>query len=217
MARSSQWKSWLERKDRCVWIHGIPGAGKTVLMAYLEQLAEKHVGSKKHASTYYYCYFGHNQDEAPAFLRWNVYSLCERAGVVPATVYKIYKRGTEPSLAELMDALEAILNEFDVVYVFIDALDESSPREGLLEVIRNLVLDPKFDKLQIVASSREYFDIERAMQNISLCVSMSNLSVERDIRRVVHSMLHSNPKFRRWSDNLLDEVEDAIAMGAKGM
>ncbi|KAK0613244.1 hypothetical protein B0T14DRAFT_438697, partial [Immersiella caudata] len=30
--RSRQWMDWLTRKTRCIWMHGIPGSGKTVLV-----------------------------------------------------------------------------------------------------------------------------------------------------------------------------------------
>ena len=219
MLRSNDWMSWVDAEQRCLWIHGIPGAGKTVLISYLIEQIKQHCdesSKEKSAYVYYYCYFGHDQDEAAPFLQWLLNQLCRQADLVPSSVYKMYKQGGEPSLVELLKALEDITDAFEIAYIVVDAIDESSPREDLLKVLRDLITDPRFKKIQLLASSREYIDIERVMEEISLSVSMANPSVEEDIRRYVHSTLQSNPKFRHWPQELLDEVEDTLSTGARG-
>ncbi|KAG5784243.1 hypothetical protein H9Q73_002145 [Fusarium xylarioides] len=126
-------------------------------------------------------------------------------------------RGGEPSTPELLDALEQILRVFSSVYIVIDAVDESNPRDDLLDVIQTLVTDRRFTNLQILVTSREYIDIERAMEKVSVSVPMSNELVEQDIRLHVQSILRSNLKFQCWPTDLLIEVEDAISTKAKGM
>lgn len=220
MLRSPEWANWLAAERRCLWIHGIPGAGKTVLMSYLIEQIKRHCGQSQKeqvAYVYYYFYYGHNQDEAVPFLRWLLNQLCRQADFIPDNVYKMYKYGGEPSIKELLEALEDVLDNFKITYVIVDAIDESNPRENLLKVLRNLVTDPRFKKLQLLASSREYIDIERVMEEFSVSVSMSNPFVEEDIRLRVRSTLQSDPKFRRWPQELLDEVENAVSTGAKGM
>ncbi|KAF5989815.1 hypothetical protein FBULB1_581 [Fusarium bulbicola] len=126
-------------------------------------------------------------------------------------------RGREPSLPELLDALEQILQVFSCAYIVIDAIDESDPRDELLEVIHTLITDQRFSKLQILVTSREYIDIERVMEKVSVSVPMANELVEQDIRLHVQSILRSNPGFRCWPDDLLIEVKDAVSTKAKGM
>lgn len=75
----------------------------------------------------------------------------------------MYKYGGEPSLVDLVKAFACLLERFETVYIFIDAIDESSPREDLLKALRDFVRDSRFKSLQIIASSREYLDIERMM------------------------------------------------------
>ena len=166
---------------------------------------------------YYYCYFARNQDEANPFLRWLISRLCRGAEHVPAILNGLYKYGGELSLADLLEALASILVRLEVVYVIVDALDESDPREDFLAVLREFVAEARFKKLQILTSSREYIDIERIMTGISLSVSMNNPYVETDIRRYVQSILQSWPQFRRWPRDLLDEVEQTVVKGAGGM
>ncbi|CVL06960.1 uncharacterized protein FMAN_12051 [Fusarium mangiferae] len=222
MLRSQNWTDWLASRTRCLWFHGIPGSGKTVLASWLIENVRSHckrVSTKNSpcVSAYYYCYFGHHQDEAAPFLRWVITQLSRQANVVSTLTQDLYRRGGEPSVSELLDALEQILRVFSSVHVVIDAVDESNPRDDLLDVIQTLVTDTRFANFQILVTSREYIDIERAMEKVSVSVPMSNKLVEQDIRIHVQSILRSNRKFRCWPDDLLVEVEDAISTKAKGM
>ncbi|KAK4163273.1 hypothetical protein QBC43DRAFT_319816 [Cladorrhinum sp. PSN259] len=220
MLRLPEWADWLARKYRCLWIHGIPGAGKTVLASYLVDTVESHCRDElgpKCAALYYYCYFGHNQDESAPLLRWLITQLCRRAEAIPAETYATFKQRCEPSLPKLLDALAAILDGFQAVYVIVDAVDESKPRDDLLKTVRDLSTDPRFSKIQLLVTSREYIDIERVLEEISKPVSMSNPSIELDIRRYVRSNLQNNPKFKRWHSQLRGEVEATLCTRAKGM
>lgn len=129
----------------------------------------------------------------------------------------MYNYGGEPSLVDLLKALEEILREFKTVYVVIDALDESLPRHDMLEVVRQIVMDTQFWNLQLLASSRRELDIRNLMETISMPLSMDNDYVGEDIRRYVRSSVHSSKKFRRFPTELLGEIEDAVSTGAKGM
>ncbi|KAK3366110.1 hypothetical protein B0T24DRAFT_560333 [Lasiosphaeria ovina] len=219
--RSPHWDNWLAGKDRCLWLHGIPGAGKTVLMSHLIEETKGHCKKSSDgevAWVYYYCYFGHSQDETTPFLRWVIGQLCRQSRYVPSALYAMYRRGTELSLAELLNILESIISRFSRVSILVDALDESaSPRDDLLKVLRDLLTDPRFRRIQVIASSREYLDIEKAMDSLSISIPMDNSLVEDDIRLYVNSRLASNTKFHRWPRDLLAEVEDTLAKKARGM
>ena len=137
--------------------------------------------------------------------------------MIPEDVYRLYKYGGQPDLNNLLIAISNLLNRFETIYIVVDAVDESCPREDLLKVLRDFVTDSRFQKIQLLVSSREYIDIERTVQTISKDISMDNAFVEEDIRLHIRSVLQRNPKFRRWPTELLGEVEDAVSKGAKGM
>ena len=218
MFRLPEWAEWINTQRRCLWVHGIPGSGKTVLISHLIEISmEQFHGSGKTAFAYYYCYFGHNQDEAAPALGSILNQLCRQSRTVSKTIHEMYRAGAEPKVVQLLKALEEILDNFDTIYIIIDALDESSPRETLLRVIRDMATDTRFRKIQLLASSREYFDIETVMGIISVPVSMSNPFVEEDIQRHVRSLMASNQKFNRFPRDLLEKIESAVTTGARGM
>ena len=150
-------------------------------------------------------------------LRWLLDQLCRQARCIPTTLFQLYQAGREPSLPELLACLEAVLKNYDRVFLIVDAVDESSPRKDTLRVLRDLATDARFNKFQILVTSRLYIDIEEVLQEFSMSMSMSNPDVTADIRHFVQSAMQSNPKFRRWSPELLEETQEALAIGAQGM
>jgi len=147
--RTSDWDDWINTRIRGLWIHGIPGAGKTVLVAHIIEATLRICEEKDKRTTcvYYYCYHGHNQDKSVPFLRWLVSQLLREADTVPTLAWKAYTRSREPDTTLLLDVLHATLDLFDLVYVVIDALDESQSRQNILGVLNVLVTDPRFWKI----------------------------------------------------------------------
>ena len=189
-------------------------------MSYLIEQIGKFCDQSPHrrsVNVYYYCYFAHNQDEAKPLLKWVISRLCREAGYIPTYVHNLSKHGAEPSLTALLEAVAQMLVSFETVYIVVDAIDESSSQDDLLQIMQSLVTDQRFKTLQIVASSREYINIERTMSSFSVSIPMNNSFVERDIRHHVHSNLESNPRFENWPRDLLYEVEESITTGARGM
>ncbi|KAF5600091.1 ankyrin repeat [Fusarium pseudoanthophilum] len=219
VTNSSQWKDWvsLESETRLMWIYGLPGAGKTVLASYvieeLEKLCEPVDGS---FCSYYYCHYSHNQDEAVPFLSWIIGQVCRQISWIPPELTRLHDRGCEPRSADLEQVLEMILQKLDSLYIVIDAVDESTPRAELLSLIETMTVDGRFEKIRILATSRQYFDIEQSLGEISESISMSNTMVDADIRRFVHARLRSSHRLKRWHERF-DEIEDILAAKAQGM
>jgi len=222
MLRSNEWEKWIAGQHRCLWIYGMPGAGKTILTSHLIEAVMKHCKSisstlGKCAFVYYYCYFGHSQDEASPLLKWIINQLCRQDEAVPPCLHNLYKSGGEPSLVDLLRSLESISKEFGRVYIVVDAIDESMPRDDLLKVLRDLATDVRFQNIQVLATSRQYLDIEKAMLEISAPVSMRNPLLDADIRLFVKAQLRRHPKLKSWPTHLKDRVLEALSEGAKGM
>ena len=221
LSRSYEWSMWLAGKVRCLWLHGIAGAGKTVLVSHLVEETKKQCARSELESivcVYYYCYHGHRQDETAPFLRWVISQLCRRARFTPDSVFAIYQTGTQPSLSELLHVLEEILHRFSRVHILLDGLDESAtPRDDLLRVLGDLATGARFQKLHVIVSSRDYVDIEKAMTGIFIPISMDNHLVEADIRTYVQSKTRSDTKFQHWPPDLLATVEDILPKKATGM
>lgn len=182
MIQSTEWQEWLHGRKKFLWIRGIPGVGKTILASFLVQQAQAACHEqmtltayqKPLACVYYYCHFVRNQDEAVPLLRWVVSQLCRQLRLIPSDIVRLFELNHHPSISHLLDALQLILEEFETVFVIIDAVDESEPRQDLLKILRDLATDHRFDKVRLLATSRDYYDdIEACFLEISSPISMN--------------------------------------------
>jgi hypothetical protein len=222
--RTSQWKDWIDAKAgiRALWIHGIPGAGKTVLAAHMIEEINRNLrstpqtGGKGNTCIYYYCYHAHNQAETIPFLRWLTSQLLRQADIVPERAHHAFKRNIV-DIHMLFLILQQALDHFGRVYVVIDALDETHLRENLLRALRTLMSDDRFRSIQLLTTSREYAEIQRTMLEIAEPLPMSNPLVEADIRLYVVCKMTSNSVFQSWPKTLQEEVIDTIAARSRGM
>ena len=169
--------------------------------------------------SYYYCHHSRTADilERTSFLGWIVSQLSKQAHYVPETVDNAIHLGRMATNSELNSALVALARRFEKIYIIIDALDETQHRLSFLALLQALECSPDLENLRIIATSRDELDIRRALTPISTALSMSNQLVERDIQNYVHVQLRSDPKFTRWPQGLLHDVEYALATGARGM
>ena len=219
--RLTHWKAWLEENEstRFLWIYGIPGAGKTILASFLIGLCEERCESqgkdKTKACIYYYCSYRNNQDETCPLLQWIVGQLCRLTECIPKTIHDTHRLNQHPRTEVLLDALGTLLSSMQRVYLVVDALDESMPRTGLLELLETLATDSRFQKLQILATSRKYLEIESILSRISTPISMSNEEVDKDIR--VYAQAEIKRTCSRWSEDLKLEALEALVHGAEGM
>lgn len=149
-------------------------------------------------------------------LRWTIGQICRQTKWVPHKLKDLYDLGCDVSIPELENVLEVLLEKLKVFYLVIDAVDESMPRTDMLNLVRTLAVDKRFQKLRILATSRQYFDIERVFSGISINISMSNSLVDADIRWFVRDRLVSSHRLRRWQQ-FHAEIETALVAKAQGM
>ncbi|KAL3300792.1 L-galactose dehydrogenase [Colletotrichum asianum] len=131
--------------------------------------------------------------------------------------WKLFRHGGAPSLKDLLVAIAWALEHFDEVYITVDAIDESNPREDLLKVMRKLATDVRFSKIRLLLTSREYFDIEAVMTEFSTPISMKNKFLDADIRLYTESRLRAEKRVKSWSAELQQETIEALSNGAQGM
>ncbi|RYP45296.1 hypothetical protein DL768_008336 [Monosporascus sp. mg162] len=225
MLRCPEWRSWLDFKTPLLWIHGIPGSGKTYLMSHLiEKTKQESYGKSKDDSglpvgfVYYYCHHSRNHDETVPLLRWILSQLCRQADYVPHSIRELFREGTLPRAKALLECLVDILERFGSVRIFIDALDESTkPRTVLLASLKSIATEARFQKIRLVVASREYEDIKQSLRGIASTISMSNEMVAADIQLYVRNKLEKMWEFNHWPGALLDDVETTIATKAQGM
>ena len=229
--RQQEWDDWVNGAHRLIWVHGIPGAGKTILASYIIEQATSVLSNRQVTSAclYFYCSYRHGGDQTTSFLRWVVSQLCRQLNRIPQEISELHQKNAELTVAQLTNALATLLGEIGLVYIIIDAIDECNTmsdiqavdapgmRVEFLQLLHTLLTLLEYAKIKIIATSRNYVDIEEVLRPLSAPVSMSNPLVDEDIRTYVNTQLQTNNRFRRWPLPLLREIKDALVEGAKGM
>lgn len=225
LIQSQKFKSWWNKPSQTLWLYGIPGCGKTVLLS----TALNHVTdlcSSVSDVGYAYFYFTYRDEfkqTTEGFLRSIIVQLSSQRPSLPEEVrnmYNVYeKQQQEPPLPNLIRVFLCLLQSFGKTYLMIDALDECSEQDAMFDLIRQIsTADQHSGKTSVLITSRRERDIEITLQKIvtdSICIQ-SKL-IEADIRLHVRSRLKHDPKLKRHSDSLKEEIEEALVNGAHGM
>ncbi|KAL8800925.1 MAG: hypothetical protein Q9223_007165 [Gallowayella weberi] len=186
---------WLQRKAEFVnwktsssssilWIHGIPGSGKSKLMSTLIQdlLEVKSQQMATSAFAYFYCArdAAETQRADPGEIIGSVLkqlSCFDASQPIHAAVLREYEKrqkdadedGSDPSKLSLRDCKDLILEVADQVpiAILIDALDECDPlkRHELLQALRDIV-QKSSNIVKVIVSSRDDADIVCRLSNV---------------------------------------------------
>jgi hypothetical protein len=116
-----------------------------------------------------------------------------------------------------MTTLRYILQEFPHAYIIIDALDECTEREVLLDVIQTMT-DWKIASLHLLVTSRKEREIENCLGcQVWRWVDLQATVVTGDIEIHVRQCLQNDAKLKKWPAEVQAEIEGALTRGAHGM
>ena len=211
-----------------LWLHGIPGCGKTVLCSTaIERVLQLHslTTQKRIGIAYFYFDFKHqNQQVCDAMLR----SLVAQLSLQSLDAFKLLDAlhstcgsGTsQPSTPMALKALKNIAESFKDMFVLVDALDECKEPVELLENVEHLVKS-NIASLHMLVTSRREKDIEDSMSTLldnkhKLCIQST--LVENDIRAYVQGRMCKDRRLKKWQrPEIQPEIEKVLVEKSDGM
>ncbi|KAK4171089.1 hypothetical protein QBC36DRAFT_305536, partial [Triangularia setosa] len=200
-----------------LWVYGIPGAGKTVLASFaIEKVKLLCEGATGHIYAYYYCHYSIAHDDITPFLRWVVSQVSRQLGWAPPELKRLYDGGCEPTIPELQLVLEISRAQLEKLFLMVNAVDKSTPRDSLVRLLAAMILDSRLQKIRILATSRKYGDIERFFSVVSTSISIKNTYNDAYIQRHIRARFESSFRFRRWR-NFSQAIEEALVEGVTSM
>ncbi|GAB1314764.1 hypothetical protein MFIFM68171_04974 [Madurella fahalii] len=222
---------WLQTgsKSPVIWIHGKPGAGKTVLCASLVE----HLQETGMATICYFCRYS-QADTSSKVLKAPILQLINQNPDLAAVAYADYvEKHREPSLKVLRGMLEGtadkpgLLTGASPCRIVIDGVHECEPREQkfIIEDLLYLVsVDTAANNCKLLICSRSRPDLTRALHKKVKATSTISLSDESDsithgIEGLARARLSDIAVAKRsWqlSDALVTELCQVIAARANG-
>lgn len=245
MAESGQWllkksefQMWMSSStSSMLWLHGIPGSGKSMLVAHVIEYIKTRNARELSPAPLAYFYCSRNTTEpgradSTELLRCILEQLsCSdqdlpiRLPVVEA--YKLRRRearGRMPAKLDLEDTVKLLLAllESNPAIIVIDALDECNPtrRQELLNSLQTLIKESN-NIVKVFVSSRDDHDlVHRLSRSSNLYIdALQNME---DITKFVNSRVRDAIRKEkilcgRVSTKLRDEIISTLIGKAKGM
>ncbi|KAF7678877.1 hypothetical protein GT037_002625 [Alternaria burnsii] len=227
LLNSAQFENWKTAAASRLWLHGIPGCGKTILSSTIIEHMLLHCENDiQKVTVYFYFDFNDSQKQNPEpMLRSLLRQLLQCLAVTHKDVDALFlscKNGEkQPSLHELLDVMPKVMRQFTHVYIVLDALDECTQRSELMSMLES-VIGWKLDMVHLLLTSRKERDIEMSLEGHieeDNVVSLQRDIVNEDISRYVRNRLHEDKALAKWNKDadIRQEIETALMSRAGGM
>jgi hypothetical protein len=223
LLQSNDFIKWKRESKQFLWIHGIPGCGKTILSStVVEHIKTICKSDSRYQCVFYYFDFSDSKkQEVASLLRSVLAQLASRDLKTLKEVERLYNesdRGKQqPDKKSLLSILLSVLRSSFRTYLIIDALDECSQRDEMLEVLFDVNKQCSED-VSILVTSRKEHDIELVLDGLaSSSIGIQQAVVDADIRIHVKTCLVKDAKLKRWPPEVKEEMEVALVRGARGM
>lgn len=169
-------------------------------------------------------YFDFNDTEKQNLvnlIRSLIMQLSTQSVNTPSALNTLYSRNhdgqRQPTTDDLMLTLQQMLEEFRQVFIVLDALDECTEREELMQFVDSII-GWKIEKLHLLTTSRRETDITENLEPLTTGqIPIQNETVNADIQTHVRERLQNDPKLRKWPAKVQMEIETALMNGAHGM
>ena len=220
---SGQYRKWTAKSINSLWLHGIPGCGKSVLSSTIIEDLQRKVDTSEQALLYFFFDFVEpDKQNLDKMLRSLIFRLCQQHASCYKRLDQVFascQNGREqPSIKSLVAILDSMIAEVGNVKIVLDALDECRTRRELLSWLASL----SRSNVQMLVTSRKEEDIESSLtmwMPLSLIVPLQQAAVDDDIRAVVRSKLATDEDLQRWRSmpDVCKKIEKELMAKAGGM
>ncbi|KAJ3537192.1 hypothetical protein NM208_g6417 [Fusarium decemcellulare] len=213
-------QEWKTGSRRHLWLHGLSGCGKTVLITTILESLRRSSNHKPLA--FFFDFRDERKQTLDGLFCSLAFQLYTTGGDVAKKLDELYddcNYGQEkPGPNALPKFLDFVARETEGMVVVIDALDECNTQEELVKWIRGFACTKA--KLIVTSRPEETFNVSLPeVFDKRNCVPLNTKAVDGDIHTYVSGRLQQDVNFtrRKLSEDLLEEIRDNIGNGSDGM
>ena len=123
----------------------------------------------------------------------------------------------QPSLDDLHNVLQKILGGFNSAYIILDALDECSERDKVLDWVQTAVLQKNRNlRLHLITTCRPEKEIDDRFNSYH-CVDLVKESGNHNIVAYLNYQLQNESDWQKWDQKIHHEIKSTLIKQADGM
>ncbi|RDW72765.1 uncharacterized protein DSM5745_07937 [Aspergillus mulundensis] len=218
-------QDWLSRDNSFLWLHAIPGAGKTILASTVIDWLRQHKEDQDTGLVYFYCDYKDKQKQSPTTIVSTLLSMiATRNEAVLGRLVTFFEQQHKenpaytPEFDELLNNFSHFVSDsFDQLFIVVDALDETEDRECVAYAFRKIA--ETCDCAKVLVTSRYEIDIARTYEELPI-TSIEPDDIAGDIELYIRSEVAAKIKAKKLKlrDPKLQEVIcETLIQGAHGM
>ncbi|KAK4175394.1 hypothetical protein QBC36DRAFT_331536 [Triangularia setosa] len=203
-----------------LWLHGLAGCGKTILSATIVDHLQKMDDCI--VLQFYFDFNNTTKQKVDGVLRSLVFQLGSSSKELGSLYQSHFGCQSQPDNPSLTKTLHTMMKNSKTTYLVMDALDECTEREELLQWMMEFFKAPDLGHVRLIATSRpEEVFLRRIPSWIGKkhCLKLDKEAINADIRSYVTTKLEQSPDFleKELSHNLLKRIRNKVGDRADGM
>lgn len=223
LLRGQRFRTWHDGpKGSAIWLCGKSGAGKTTLLSSAIQHTASLARSKNDFGlAYFYCTFNDAASQEPLNILGSIIAqLARKQPSVLRDLESFFKqneaRFANLTLSSLEEILHRCLGSFERVYIFIDAVNESSSSRDIIGFISRIAKSWK-QVFVFLTSIEEVLDSRLQASLPTTVIRMRSDEISSDVEKVVESSLQHRFDHLRLSNALKNKIRNTLVDQAHGM
>ncbi|KAK1983358.1 hypothetical protein LZ30DRAFT_748709 [Colletotrichum cereale] len=221
--KSAAFKEWERGFRKHLWLHGMPGCGKTVLTTtILDHLAQM----DDLITLDFFFDFNDTSKQQPddmfRSIAFQMYAKRIESRKELDSLFASHDNGRrQPTTEVLFQRLQAMMQAQARLCIVLDSLDECIKKSDLLKWIGRLISSPKLPNVQLLATGRPEKEFMRAFSSWvgDSCLPLDLDSMNTDIQSYIRSRLTTSKEFSKWAStpHILQQIQEEIGAKAQGM
>lgn len=217
---------WKKCSGILLWLHGIPGCGKTILCSSIIEHLTKTITSTQVVLYFYFDFRGIVKQSFRVMIHSLILQLYLKVEDTRAPLNLLYhlNEHNQPTVKSLCTTFLDMIRQLDRVYVILDALDEcqtgsGSQMEALVSWMQDFV--ERSNNVHLLATSRLEVDIELFLNRVKCTKTfpIHSRHLSNDIESYVLRKIEEDRAFERWRSrpDVQNEIKTALIKKANGM
>lgn len=209
---------WKQGARKHLWLHGLPGCGKTVLSTTIVE------SLRQDRDRYVLVYYFDFTDSSKRALDGMARSLCFQLytlGLDTSELLASRKFGSQPTTKDLLDILDTVLSLCEPTFLVIDAMDECEEKSKLIEWLEAFFSRENLRHVHLLATSRpehEFLDNGPRWIGKNNFMAVNRECVDADIQSYIEARI-CNRGFSKWAghESVKEQIRQNVGARADGM